>query len=93
MNPSTVTSTTSATSAGAQPCNGLQVAPRRSHHTCSADQCQQGRAPCPCPAACELPEPNHLRDEPLTTAEAALMWAAVLLATLMAAGVIFASAA
>lgn len=24
---------------------------------CSADACQQGRRPCPCPTACEAPEP------------------------------------
>lgn len=24
---------------------------------CTANRCQQGRAPCPCPQACEVPEP------------------------------------
>lgn len=33
--------------------------PRR----CRADQCMQGRGPCPCPQACELP------DAPLSTAQ------------------------
>lgn len=60
----------------AQPCNGCTPAPRRSHRICSADQCQQGRAPCPCPTACELPEPlgalgHHLADAPPTRAELA----------------------
>jgi len=77
----------------AQPCNGCMPAPRRSHHVCSADQCQQGRAVCPCPTACELPEPAHLQNEPITTGKAVLMWAAVLLGTLVVAGVISAAAA
>lgn len=76
----------------AQPCNGCMPAPRRSHRICSADQCQQGRAACPCPTACELPEPA-LRDEPITTPEAVLMWVIVSLSALIVAAVVLASAA
>ena len=65
----------------AQPCNGCMPAPRRSHRICSADQCQQGRAACPCPTACELPA-DHLQDERLSAAEGVLL---VLVATLVAA--------
>lgn len=72
----------------AQPCNGCMPAPRRSHHVCSADQCQQGRAACPCPTACELPEPAHMpADPPATSVERAGI-ALVLLACF--AGAIFA---
>ena len=28
---------------------------------CTANACQQGRAPCPCPAACEVPEKDTTR--------------------------------
>ena len=28
---------------------------------CNANACQQGRAPCPCPAACEVPEKDTTR--------------------------------
>ena len=28
---------------------------------CNANACQQGRAPCPCPDACEVPEGNVTR--------------------------------
>lgn len=77
----------------ATPCNGCQAAPRRSHRICSADQCQQGRAPCPCPTACELPEPDPLQDEPMTTTEAALLWACAALGSLLVFSVILAAAA
>lgn len=75
----------------AQPCSGCMPAPRRSHRICTADQCQQGRAPCPCPTACELPEPlgalgHHLADAPPTRAELAGI-ALVLLACVV--GVVF----
>jgi len=73
-----------------QPCNGCTPAPRRSHRICSADQCQQGRAPCPCPTACELPEPmaalGGMADAPPTRAELAGI-ALVLLVCV--AGVVF----
>lgn len=65
----------------AQPCNGCTPAPRRSHRMCSSDQCQQGRAPCPCPTACELPA-DPLQDERLSASEGVLL---VLVATLVAA--------
>lgn len=48
---------------------------------CTADQCQQGRTPCPCPQACELPT-DPLQDERMSAAEGVLL---VLLATLVAA--------
>lgn len=28
---------------------------------CNSNACQQGRAPCPCPAACEVPEKDTAR--------------------------------
>lgn len=77
----------------AQPCNGCMLAPRRSHRICSADQCQQGCAACPCPTACEVPEPDALQDEPMTTAEAALLWAIAALAALVVSAVTLASVA
>lgn len=64
-----------------QPCNGCTPAPRRSHRMCSADQCQQGRAPCPCPTACELPT-DPLQDDRMSAAEGVLL---VLMVTLVAA--------
>lgn len=53
---------------------------------CTANRCHQGRAPCPCPQACELPA-DPLQDERMTQAETVL---AVLVATLLAV-VIFAA--
>lgn len=47
---------------------------------CTANRCQQGRTPCPCPQACELPA-DPLQDERMTPAETVL---AVLVATLLA---------
>ena len=46
---------------------------------CTAQLCQQGRAACPCPQACELPAPDAdpLRDEPATRTEIALMCIAI----------------
>jgi hypothetical protein len=77
----------------AQPCNGCQAAPRRSHRICSADQCQQGRAPCPCPTACELPEHGAQRDDAMTTTKAALIWACVTLNAALLVAVILAGSA
>ena len=48
---------------------------------CTANRCHQGRTPCPCPQACELPA-DPLQDERMSAAEGALL---VLLATLVAA--------
>ena len=48
---------------------------------CTANRCQQGRTPCPCPQACELPA-DPLQDERLSAAEGVLL---VLVATLVAA--------
>ena len=59
----------------------------RVHHSpaatraCTADQCHQGRTPCPCPQACELPT-DPLQDDRLSAAEGVLL---VLVATLAAA--------
>ena len=46
---------------------------------CTADQCHQGRAACPCPQACEVPAPDAdpLHDEPATRTEIALMCIAI----------------
>ena len=48
---------------------------------CTANRCHQGRTPCPCPQACELPT-DPLQDDRLSAAEGVLL---VLLATLVAA--------
>ena len=48
---------------------------------CTANRCHQGRAPCPCPQACEL-SADPLQDERLSAAEGVLL---VLVATLVAA--------
>lgn len=48
---------------------------------CTANRCHQGRAPCPCPTACELPT-DPLQDDRLSAAEGVLL---VLVATLVAA--------
>ena len=53
---------------------------------CTANRCQQGRTPCPCPQACELPT-DPLQDERLSAAEGVLL---VLVATLVAAILIMA---
>lgn len=50
---------------------------------CTANRCHQGRAPRPCPQACELPA-DPLQDERLSAAEGVLL---VLVATL-AAGIL-----
>ena len=47
---------------------------------CTANRCHQGRTPCPCPQACELPT-DPLQDERLSAAEGVLL---VLVATLVA---------
>lgn len=65
----------------AQPCNGCTPAPRRSHRICTANRCHQGRTPCPCPQACELPT-DPLQDDRMSAAEGVLL---VLVATLAAA--------
>ena len=46
---------------------------------CTAQLCQQGRAACPCPQACELPAPDAdpLHDEPVTRTEIVLMCIAI----------------
>ena len=62
---------------------------------CTAQLCQQGRAACPCPQACEVPAPDAapLHDEPATRTEIALMCiaiaavAAVLLFTIKACAI------
>lgn len=46
-----------------RPCNELGVCQSRTPR-CSADQCQQGRTPCPVPQACHLAEPA--RQHPTT---------------------------
>ena len=38
----------------ATPCTGCPPATHRVQHICNADQCSQGRAPCPAPQACEV---------------------------------------
>lgn len=48
---------------------------------CTANRCHQGRTPCPCPQACELPA-DPLQDDRLSAAEGVLL---VLVATLVAA--------
>ncbi len=48
---------------------------------CTANRCHQGRTPCPCPQACELPT-DPLQDDRLSAAEGVLL---VLVATLVAA--------
>lgn len=48
---------------------------------CTANRCHQGRTPCPCPQACELPT-DPLQDERMSAAEGVLL---VLVATLVAA--------
>jgi len=48
---------------------------------CTANRCHQGRAPCPCPQACELPA-DPLQDDRMSAAEGVLL---VLVATLVAA--------
>ena len=53
---------------------------------CTANRCHQGRTPCPCPQACELPA-DPLQDERLSAAEGVLL---VLVATLAAAILIMA---
>ena len=53
---------------------------------CTANRCHQGRAPCPCPQACELPT-DPLQDDRLSAAEGVLL---VLVATLVAAILIMA---
>lgn len=50
------------------------------NRACTANRCQQGRTPCPCPQACELPA-DPLQDERMTPAETVL---AVLVSTLLA---------
>lgn len=57
------------------------------HHGCTAQQCHQGRAACPCPQACEVPTPDAdpLHDEPATRLELALM-AAIAACGLIAVG-------
>ena len=46
---------------------------------CTAQLCQQGRAACPCPQACEVPasDADPLHDEPATRIEIALMCIAI----------------
>lgn len=48
---------------------------------CTANRCHQGRMPCPCPQACELPA-DPLQDDRMSAAEGVLL---VLVATLVAA--------
>ena len=48
---------------------------------CTANRCHQGRTPCPCPQACELPA-DPLQDDRMSAAEGVLL---VLVATLVAA--------
>lgn len=60
-----MTNTTAATTATTE----RRARPR---HTpaCRADRCGQGRHACPCPQACELPDPTDATAEtPGTTAE------------------------
>lgn len=54
---------------------------------CTAQLCQQGRAACPCPQACELPAPDSdpLHDEPASRLELVLM-AATVAAAIVAVG-------
>ncbi len=76
----------------AQPCSGCNNAHPAYHHlhrvhhapaplptpACTADACQQGRAPCPAPQACHVPSPerepsahdNGLDRDPVTALEA-----------------------
>lgn len=53
---------------------------------CTANRCQQGRTPCPCPQACELPA-DPLQDDRLSAAQGVML---VLVATLVAASFIMA---
>lgn len=61
---------------------------KHAHHpSCTAQQCHQGRAACPCPQACEVPTPDAdpLHDEPATRLELVLM-AATATAAVVAVG-------
>lgn len=57
------------------------------HPSCTAQQCQQGRAAYPCPQACEVPTPDAdpLHDEPATRLELVLI-AATATAAVVAVG-------
>lgn len=48
---------------------------------CTSDRCQQGKKPCPCPEACELPV-EYAEDEPLSFR---LIWWATLFFVVVAA--------
>ena len=51
---------------------------------CTANRCHQGRTPCPCPQACELPA-DPLKDDRLSAADGVLLALLALVATLVAA--------
>lgn len=50
-------------------------------NTCTSDRCQQGRAKCPCPEACELPI-QYADEEPTPTAFAVVLWICCCIAVL-----------
>lgn len=50
-------------------------------NTCTSDRCQQGRAKCPCPDACELPI-QYADEEPTPTAFALVLWICCCIAVL-----------
>lgn len=50
-------------------------------NTCTSDRCQQGRAKCPCPEACELPI-QYADEEPTPTAFAVVLWVTCCIAVL-----------
>lgn len=52
-------------------------------NTCTSDRCQQGRAKCPCPEACELPiQYAGEEPEPTPTAFAVVLWICCCIAVL-----------
>lgn len=52
--------------------------------SCTSDRCQQGRAKCPCPEACELPiqYADEEPEEPTPTAFAVVLWICCCIAVL-----------
>ena len=71
-------------------CDELGMCQNRPTARCAANQCQQGRAACPVPQACQLPEDDSTHDhDPAERDGFALVAAAVItLAACVAVGVI-----
>ena len=55
---------------------------------CHSNACIQGRAPCPTPTACELPEPAHTSANAVPPLVALAVWAALSVIVFAAAGLI-----